>query len=173
MKKLTFLLVGLISACSSVIILEPPRDSTLLMVANEPVLMDEFTYAYNKNRPADSLISRANIDDYLDLYIKFKLKVTEAKTRGMDTTSDFRKEYSSYINQLDNSYLHSNTETDDLVKEAFNRMQFEIRASHILFGVTESDLPDDTLAAYHKALMVRDSLLQGASFEGMAKTYCY
>ena len=163
--------MGLISSCSSVIILEPPRESTLLTVANEPVLMDEFIYAYNKNRPADSLISKANIDDYLDLYIKFKLKVTEAKTRGMDTTSDFRKEYSSYINQLDNSYLHSNTETDDLVKEAFNRMQSEIRASHILFGVTESDLPDDTLAAYHKALMVRDSLLQGASFEGMAKTY--
>ena len=171
MKILTFFLAGLITACSSVIILEPPHNSTLFTVANEPVLMDEFIYAFNKNRPADSLINKTNIDDYLELYVNFKLKVTEAKARGMDTTSDFRKEYSSYINQLDNSYLHTRSENDDLVKEAYNRLQFEIRASHILFAVTESDSPADTLAAYEQALMVRDSILRGASFGEMAKAY--
>lgn len=171
MRKLTFFLAGLITACSGVSITKSSQNSTLLTVANEPVLIDEFIYAFNKNRPADSLVNKANIDDYLDLYVNFKLKVTEAKTRGMDTTSEFRKEYTSYINQLDNSYLHSSSENDDLVKEAFDRMQFEIRASHILFSVSESDSPGDTLAVYEQAIMVRDSILEGASFEELAKAY--
>jgi peptidyl-prolyl cis-trans isomerase SurA len=171
MNKLTFFLVGLITSCSSLGIIKSPQNSTLLTVADEPVLSEEFIYAFNKNRPADSLVSKANIDDYLDLYVKFKLKVTEAKSRGMDTTNAFRKEYSSYIDQLDNSYLQSSNETDALVNEAYERMQFEIRASHILFGVTEADSPGDTLTAYKKAIIVRDSILNGASFEEMAKAY--
>ena len=93
MNKLTFLLAGLITACSSLGINKSSQNSTLLTVDNEPVLMDEFIYAFNKNRPPDSLVNKANIDDYLDLYVKFKLKVREAKARGMDTTSDFRNEY--------------------------------------------------------------------------------
>ena len=168
MNKLLFFLVGLITACSNLNLNKSAENSTLLTVANEPVPMDEFVYAFNKNRPADSLVSKANIDDYLDLYVNFKLKVSEAKTRGMDTTSEFKIEYSSYINQLDNSYLQSNNETDALVKEAFDRMQYEIRASHILFGLTEVATPADTLTAYNKAMMVRDSLIGGASFNEMA-----
>lgn len=171
MNKLTFFLAGLITSCSSLGIIKSPQNSVLLTVADEPVLMDEFIYAFNKNRPADSLISNANIDDYLDLYVKFKLKVTEAKARGMDTTSAFRKEYSSYMNQLDNSYLQTNNETDALVNEAYERMQFEVRASHILFGVTDSDSPGDSLAAYKKAIIVRDSIVNGASFEEMSSVY--
>ena len=171
MNKLTFLLAGLITACSSLGINKSSQNSTLLTVDNEPVLMDEFIYAFNKNRPPDSLVNKANIDDYLDLYVKFKLKVREAKARGMDTTSDFRNEYNSYIDQLDNSYLQSSNETDALVKEAYGRLQFEIRASHILFTVTESGPPADTLATYNKVIMVRDSILNGASFEDLAKEY--
>jgi peptidyl-prolyl cis-trans isomerase SurA len=170
MKKLTLFLVGLISACSTNNLFNTPLNEALLTVAEEPVMMDEFIYAFNKNRPADSLVSQADIDEYLDLYINFKLKVTEAKARGMDTTSEFKQEYNSYISQLDNSYLQTDSETDALVKEAYDRMQYELKAAHILFAVNAADSPEDTLAAYQKAIMVRDSILGGASFEIMAKT---
>jgi len=171
MNKLIFLLVGLITACSSLNINKSQQNAPLLTVANEPVSVDEFVYAFNKNRPADSLVSKSNIDDYLDLYVNFKLKVAEAKTRGMDTTSEFKNEYTSYINQLDNSYLQSNNETDALVSEAYSRMQYEIRASHILFNLEEGASASDTLVAYNKAIMVRDSLLGGASFNELAVAY--
>ncbi len=171
MNKLTFFLAGLLTACSSSTNIKSSQNITLVTVAAEPVTIDEFIYAYNKNRPADSLVNETNINDYLELYINFKLKVKEAKTRGMDTTAAFKKEYTSYINQLDNSYLHTSNETDELVAEAFERMHFEIKASHILFASVETDTPQDTLAAYQQAIMVRDSLLAGASFEELAKVY--
>jgi peptidyl-prolyl cis-trans isomerase SurA len=171
MNKLSILLLGLFWSCGSLVVKNTPQDTTLLKVADEPVLVDEFIYAFNKNRSIDSLATKAAIDDYLELYINFKLKVKEAKMRGMDTTLAFKKEYSSYVNQLDNSYLQSNNETDALVEEAYNRLQYEIRAAHILFAVAEADSPADTLAAYEKAIMVRDSLLGGTSFAELAKAY--
>jgi len=171
MKKLTFFLVGLITACSSTSIVKTPKNDLLLSVANVPVFADEFIYAFNKNRSPDSVVTRTDIDDYIDLYINFKLKVMEAKERGMDTTSAFKKEFSSYISQLDNSYLHANNDSEELVKEAYERMQIEVRAAHILFAVAESDSPNDTLAAYKNALAVRDSIIGGAPFEKMATKF--
>jgi peptidyl-prolyl cis-trans isomerase SurA len=171
MNKLSILLLALIWSCASLVIKKNSQDKSLLTVADESVSTDEFIYAFNKNRSADSLATKAIIDDYIKLYINFKLKVKEAKMRGMDTTAAFKKEYKSYVSQLDNSYLQANNETDALVREAYKRMQFEIRASHILFAVTEPDSPTDTLAAYKKAIMVRDSLVGGANFTELAKAY--
>jgi peptidyl-prolyl cis-trans isomerase SurA len=135
MKKLTIILVGITAACSSVKMFNSSKDQPLVKIANEPVMTDEFIYAFNKNRPADSVASTPEIDEYLNLYINFKLKVAEANSRGMDTTAEFIKEYTSYIDQLDNSYLQSGNDTEELVQEAYSRLQFEIRASHILFSV--------------------------------------
>lgn len=171
MKKLSVFLVGIVTSCASLNLFNNSQDKVLFTVDNYPVTTAEFTYAFNKNRPADSLVSQQDIDEYLDLYINFKLKVTEAKSRGMDTTASFKKELDSYIGQLDNSYLQTKNETDTLVKEAFARLQYEIRASHILFSLDESASPADTLAAYNKAIAVRDSILNGASFPGMARKY--
>ncbi len=141
------------------------------MLNHEPVYAGEFIYAFNKNRPADSAVTRQAIDDYLELYIRFKLKVAEAKARGLDTTAAFRKEYNSYLEQLQNSYMKSPAVTDSLVRQAFERLQTEVRASHILIKVEENAPPADTLAAYNKALAIRDSLLQGQPFEKMALLY--
>ena len=171
MKKLSILLVGLITACASPGLLPGSNTPPLLTVGGEPVTVNEFIYAFNKNRPADSAVSKKDVDDYLDLYINFKLKVAEAKARGMDTTAAFKKEFASYLSQLDNSYLQAHNETDSLVKEAFDRMQYELRAAHILFAVDELALPEDTLKAYQKAMTVRDSLVAGASFATMAVKY--
>ena len=171
MNKLTLFLVVLITACSSLGINKSPENAPLLTVANEPVYMDEFIYAFNKNRPADSVAAKASISEYLDLYIKFKLKVTEAKARQMDTTSEFKNEYASYINQLDNSYLQTSNDTESLIAEAYERLKIEVRASHILFNVSKTGTSADTLVAYNKALMVKDSLNNGASFEDLAMVY--
>jgi len=171
MNRLTIFLVGIITACSNINLFQNPQENTLLTVADEPVYIDEFLYAFNKNRNLDSAVSKEEVDNYLELYINFKLKVAEAKTRGLDKTTEFNKEYSSYISQLDNSYLQANNDSDILVAEAYERLQHEISASHILFNLSESSLPEDTLLVYNKAITVRDSIINGASFEKMAKEY--
>jgi len=168
MKKLAIFLVGTIGLFTSFIIFESPPKSTLITIANEAVSTEEFLYAFNKNRSPDATVTRDELDEYLQLYINFKLKVVEAKSRGMDTTDVFLKEYQSYLNQLDNSYLQANDDSEFLVKEAYERSLHEINASHILFTLNESASLTDTIKTYSMAIQIRDSIIQGASFEDMA-----
>ena len=169
MKNIAIVLIGLLSACA---LLKPGQNSTnepLLIVASDSVSVEEFLYAFNKNRPLDSAVTRAEVDEYLDLYIKFKLKVSEAKSRGLDTTAAFKKEYGSYIDQLDNSYIQTSGNTDSLVAEAYKRMQYEINASHILLNLDEAAMPEDTLKVFNRAMAIRDSIVsRQRSFEDMA-----
>ncbi len=171
-KNLPILFLTILAiACGALNKSNKSEEEPLLTVNQEPVYAGEFIYAFNKNRPADSAVTRQAVDDYLDLYIRFKLKVAEAKARGLDTTAAFRQEYNSYLEKLQNSYMKSPAVTDSLVRQAFERLQTEVRASHILIKVEENAPPADTLAAYNKALAIRDSLLQGQPFEKMALLY--
>ncbi len=171
-KNLPIIFLAILAtACGILNIGGNKEQEPLLTVNHEPVYAGEFIYAFNKNRPADSTVTRQAIDDYLELYVNFKLKVAEAKARGLDTTAAFRQEYSTYLEQLQGSYLKSPEVTDSLVQQAFERLQTEVRASHILIKVEENAPPADTLAAYNKALAIRDSLLHGQPFEKMAMLY--
>ena len=172
MKQLIFFALGLVAACSVIDLKKANQNSTLFLIEQDSVSVDEFLYAFNKNRPKDSVVSKAEVDEYLELYKKFKLKVAEALALGMDTTSEFKKEYSTYMSQLENSYLQSSNDTDSLVLEAYDRLQYEISASHILLLVDESAIAEDTLLAYNKSLKIRDSIVNlGKDFDEMAIKY--
>lgn len=172
MKHLTFLVIGFLASCS-IIKTDATKDNrTLAIIGRDSVSIDEFKYAFLKNRPKDSTVTKREVDEYLDLYIKFKLKVLEAKAQGIDTTESFLTEYNSYVDQLNNSYLQTSNDTDSLVKEAFDRLQYEVKAAHILFKLDEVALPEDTLRVYNQALTVRDSIVTGfADFAQMALQY--
>lgn len=167
-----FLSLAIFSACAVLKTDKSGENQTLFTINEDSVTVDEFIYAFEKNRPEDSVAHKSEVDEYLELYKKFKLKVAEAKALGMDTTPTFRQEYSTYMSQLDNSYLQSSNDTDSLVRQAYDRMQYEVNASHILLLVEESAPAEDTLAAYNKLLALRDSIQnQGMDFGDMARRY--
>ncbi|MEM9856860.1 MAG: peptidylprolyl isomerase [Bacteroidota bacterium] len=144
----------------------------LFTVGDTPVTTEEFIYVYKKNNVNnDSAFTRADVADYLDLYIKFKLKIEEAINRGMDTTKGFYDEFNTYQEQLKKPYLTETKVTDSLIQEAYSRMKKEINASHILIKVPENADPKDTLAAYQKATQIREKALAGERFEDLAKEY--
>lgn len=167
-----FLALVINSACAVLDNKKSENFQTLFIISEDSVTVDEFIYAFEKNRPEDSAVHKAEVDEYLELYKKFKLKVAEAKSLGMDTTATFKKEYSTYMSQLDNSYLQSSNDTDSLVRQAYDRMQWQIDASHILLMVEESAPAEDTLAAYTKLISIRDSIQNhGKDFGDMAMQY--
>lgn len=150
----------------------PVKSMELFSVGGEPVFTDEFIYVYKKNNiNNDSAYTRKDIDDYLDLYVKFKLKIAEAKSRGMDTTASFKREFDTYKEQLKKPYLTENQVTEQLVSEAYERYKQEINASHILIQVAPDASPEDTLKAYNKIMDIRKEALAGADFAGLAKKY--
>lgn len=178
MKHQIFIALILLIGCksSSDIAGTVPKDSSgsveLLNVAGQSVLADEFIYVYKKNNVNnDSAFTRGDIDDYMDLYIKFKLKVAEAKAKGMDTTAAFRKEFETYREQLKKPYLTENQVTERLIQEAYERYKTEVNASHILITVAEDAAPADTLKAYKEILDIRQKAMNGDNFEQLAKKY--
>tara|TARA_B110000459_G_C16621273_1_gene501845 strand:- start:2360 stop:4312 length:1953 start_codon:yes stop_codon:yes gene_type:complete len=157
-----FLSVALLAA-SALTIYAQDNDPILLTVGGNDVKLSEFNAIYNKNN------SKESVQNYLDLYIKFKLKVKEAEDLGLDTVPKFIAELAGYRKQLAEPYLTDKEVTEDLIKEAYNRMKSDVRASHILVTVKEDAAPVDTLKAYNKIMAARKSVLKGADFESTAK----
>ncbi|GAB3292769.1 hypothetical protein GCM10027511_06230 [Hymenobacter humi] len=139
------------------------------MLGTYPVPANEFAYVYRKNNAsAPDYGTRQSVTDYLDLYTNFRLKVLEAEQRGLDTTQAFKRELEGYRQQLSQPYLTEKSVTDQLVREAYDRMSQEVNASHILVRVAPDATPQDTLAAYQKIQSIREKAAGGADFAQLA-----
>ncbi|MEO5585587.1 MAG: peptidylprolyl isomerase [Flavobacteriales bacterium] len=144
-------------------------DPTLMTVAGQPVSRSEFESIYKKNNK-DAPVTKEALDEYLDLFINYKLKVRAAEDLGMDTVSKFKSELAGYRTQLARPYLIDRGLNDQLMQEAFNRKKEEIRASHILVQVAPDASPEDTLAAWKRTLALRARVVGGEDFATVAKS---
>ena len=106
------------------------EDKVLMTVNGEPVTASEFLYIYEKNNQ-ETALEQKSMDEYLDLFINFKLKVAEAKAQGIDTTESFRKELAGYRAQATPKYLKDEQALDSMVRLSYNHMQRDRRAAHI------------------------------------------
>lgn len=169
-RSAAFILLSLILYITSYA--QPAGDAlTVFTVARKPVTADEFIYLYKKNhqnKPDE--FTTEKIEEYLNLFINFKLKVTEAQKRGIDTTQAFRNEFNTYKEELRKPYLPDSRLLDSLVRLTYDRMKEEISASHILINVAPDAQEADTLKAYNKILELRERALKGESFEALAET---
>lgn len=148
------------------------KSTTLLTLDSKPVTVDEFVYLYTKNHQGNEQVySKEKINEYFDLFINFKLKVEEARHRGMDTTQAFHKELNSYKEELKKPYTAEKDDLERLTKEAYDRMKQEVKASHILIAVKPDALPEDTLKAYEKISELRSRIIGGEDFEKLAREF--
>ena len=146
------------------------QPTVLFSVNRTPTFTDEFIYLYKKNhqnKPED--FTEAKINEYLTLFINFKLKVTEAKAFGMDTTSKFTKEFKTYREDLKKPYRAEPDALEKLTKEAYEHLTQEVRASHILINLKPDAFPADTLAAFNKIGDIKKRIAAGEDFEKLAR----
>src|SRR5574344_2976989 len=73
-------------------------DPVIMTVNGKPLLRSEFEYSYNKNN-TDGVIDRKSVDEYVDLFVNYKLKVAAALEARMDTLYAFKKEFAQYRDQ--------------------------------------------------------------------------
>jgi len=164
-KKFLFLIVmgmGIFAQSQNV------DDQILMTIYNRKITVGEFERIYNKNNSNPS-IEKQTVDEYLDLFINFKLKVIEAEERGMDTTQAFLREFNGYKKQLAKPYINDKAEQEVLVQETFKRSQYDIHACHILIRLDEFASPEDTLKAYKKIMQIRNRIEAGEDFSTVAK----
>lgn len=141
---------------------------TLITIGDKKITAEEFVETYEKNNVKTEVIDKKNIDEYLQLFIDFKLKVTEAESLKMDTVPSFIRELKNYRDQLAKPYFSNDDITEELVAEAYNRIQYDLNAAHILIKCDAKALPADTLAAYNKAMKVRERAMKGEDFGELA-----
>ncbi len=143
----------------------------LFTIDNHNYYTDEFVRVYNKNLDLVKDDSQKNLDNYLELFIGYKLKVEKANKIGLQNSVNYQNELKSYRNQLSKNYVSDSKVTNELVQEAYERMKQEIRASHILVLVDESAAPEDTLKAYQKILDIKKRIDLGEDFVKVAQQF--
>lgn len=166
MKRIQLLLVACLFIFNA-----HAQNETILTINGEDVSKSDFEYVFKKNN-TDPTISQAELDDYMELFINYKLKVKEAEDLGMDTVSSFVNELNGYRDQLAAPYLTNSKVDEELVIQAYERMKTEIRASHILIKMEAGSSPEDTLAVYNKINDIRTRIVSGEiDFEKAAIKY--
>ena len=138
-----------------------------MTINDEKISINEFENIFYKNNE-DIEITKEYLDEYIDLFINFKLKVKESKELGYDTLSSFVKELDGYKKQLSKPYLRDNNFNENLFNEALERIQFDINASHILIKIENNDAK----SALNEALSIRNQIIsKEISFADAAVKY--
>lgn len=167
MRKLV-LLVLLTGFFTTPLFSQKKRD-VVVTIGKEKILTNDFRKIYERNNgnildPAE----KKNPEEYLDLYVNFKLKVLEAQAIGLDTSQAFIEELAGYRAELAAPYLTDISYNEKLVEETYQRMSNEVNASHILITFPQDPSPQDTLEAYRKILEVKAEVEKGLDFNQAA-----
>lgn len=159
MKKLTLAILILAAICTGNLSAQNGND-ILVKIGDQNITTEEFLNTYGKNNNLKTA-TESDLSDYLELFINFKMKVMEGVEMQLDSARQFKLELQSYKRQSSQQYLVDKEVTEDLVNEAINRSKADIRASHILINCSEKSTGKDTVAAYNKAISIRNEILSG------------
>ncbi len=151
---------------------KPTKDTTLFNFGSKTVTSKEFYKGFSKNKDKGYVSKPSEVDEYLELYKKFKLKVQDAYDQGLDTTEEFKTELATYRKQIAKPYLTDKVVNEQLVNEAYERMKYEVKASHILIVVRPFASPQDTLLAFKRINSIKNKIDSGLiGFENAAVEY--
>ena len=136
------------------------EDKVLMTINGEPVMLSEFMYIYEKNNQESSL-EKKTMEEYLELFINFKLKVAEAIAQGVDTTEAFQKELDGYRAQATPKYMQDNAAIDSLVSMSYHRMAHPRSASHIAVQCPMDATPEAEAEVLAKINELRERVTVG------------
>lgn len=139
-------------------------NAVLMTVDGHDVTVGEFEYLYNKNNTQQQ--TPQSLDDYLQMFINYKLKVADAEHAGLQDSPELMKEFNNFKVELAAPYLRVQAVEDSLVNESYSHRFNDVKVSHIMFPI------EDGYEA--KADSVRTLILNGdISFEAAAEKYSY
>ena len=149
-------------------------DPTIMTVNGVDVPRSEFEYSYNKNN-AEGVIDKKTVEEYVDLFINYKLKVAAALDARLDTMSSFKEEFAMYRDQqirpalvTDADVLNEARQMYDRTKEAIGPRGL-ILPAHIFIGVSSKATQADQDKARQRIDSIYQAIVGGADFADMAK----
>lgn len=148
---------------ASIVAFAAPKDPVLMTVNGRGVPVSEFEYLRNKNNSQQQ--QAQSLDEYVGMFVDYKLKVAAAEAAGIDTTAKFRNEFEQFRNDLARPYLRDASVEEELIEEAYGHTLENVVVSHIMLDATRPD-------ARHLADSLRQVILDGKTpFEQIARRY--
>lgn len=144
------------------------NEEILFTVNDTKITTAEFSRVYNKNIDLVQDEKQKDVDEYLKLYVNYKLKLEEAVALGLNEESKYINELASYRRQLAKKYLTDSEINDKLLNEAYERTVNEVNVNHILIRVEENASPLDSIKAYNDLLEYK-AMAKKDGFENVMK----
>lgn len=163
--------IGLLFLASFISDAQNKSKEILFTINDKSYYTDEFERIYKKNLDLVKDDTQKDLNQYLELFIGYKLKVNKAYKLGLQNNAPYQNELKSYRAQLAKNYFNDTKITQELVEEGYNRLQKEIKVSHILILLDENATSEDTLKAYKKIDDTRKKALAGEDFENLASQF--
>ncbi len=167
--KLKIIMTAAVSLVATLAVAQSDQDPVVMTIAGDPVLRSEFEYSYNKNN-SDGVIDKKTVDEYVDLFVNYKLKVKAAEDAKMDTLPSFKKEFATYRDQQIRPSLITDADVEKEARRIYTETQTRIDGSgglvkpaHIFLATRQTA----TDAQYNAAKAKADSLysvLKAADF---------
>lgn len=167
MKRFSLLLLAV--ALCPLLGMGQDDDPVLFTVDGQPVHKSEFVYIYSKTNGEKADFSESSLEEYLDLYVKFKLKVAKAREMQLDTIPELERELEGYRRQLADSYLIDKEVTERLLREAYERSKQDVDISHILVAVPPGASEAEEAAAKAEIEAAMERIQKGEDFEAVAR----
>lgn len=165
MSKMKKIVISAAVAAFAVMALAAKKntDPVLMEVNGRPVYKSEFEYLYHKNNAQQ--LQPQTVDEYLKMFVDYKLKVADALANGLDTTASFVQEFNKYRDELAAPYMTDSTLYRTLLQEAYDHSRREVKVAHLMLGPAE-DPAQEALAD-----SLRQALLGGADWNEAVTKY--
>nr|MDE6294797.1 peptidylprolyl isomerase [Muribaculaceae bacterium] len=162
--KTKILLGGALGVCA---LAWGAKDQVIMTVNGVDVPKSEFEYLYHKN--SQQQLAPQPLEEYVEMFKNYRLKVADALASGIDTTGTYRQDIAQYRHDLAAPYLADSLYLNQLVREAYDRSKEEIESSHIMIFKSRNDEENKRNRALLDSL--RQELAGGADFALMAAQY--
>ncbi len=150
-------------------------DPVIMKINGQPISRSEFEYSFNKNN-SEGVIDKKSVEEYVDLFINYKLKVEAAKAARLDTLKSFLDEFAGYRDQQIRPAIITDDDVEAEAKRIYTETQQRIdgnggmiKPAHILVLVSQKATPEQREAAKAKIDSIYNVLKNGADFAETAK----
>ena len=148
-------------------------DPVIMVVNGQPVLRSEFEYSYNKNN-SEGVIDKKSVEEYVDLFINYKLKVCAALDAKLDTMQSFKEEFAQYRDQQVRPLLVDDADIEEEAHRIYDQTVQQIgpdgliQTAHILLRLNQQATADEQQAAKVRIDSIYNALKKGADFSELA-----
>ena len=152
-------------------------DPVLMTINGKQVTKSEFEYSFHKNGNVEGAVEQKTVEEYVPMFINYKLKVAAAEAAGMDTLTSFRKEFHTYRDMQLTPYLVDQEFIDSIARMVYDNTvkklngQDLIETAHILIKLPQNASEAEKQAAKLKADSIHTALASGADFGDMARRF--